>query len=38
MGGPKWLVDIVFGLCFGMGFFVAKAVLDLIVQLLSHHG
>lgn len=25
-----------FGLCFGMGFAVANAVLALIVQLLSH--
>jgi hypothetical protein len=25
-------------LCFGMGFFIAKEVLDLVATLLSHHG
>ncbi len=31
----KFWTDVLFGLAFGMGFFVAKAVLDLIAQLIS---
>lgn len=27
----------VFGICFGMGWLVANAVLNFIVQILSHH-
>lgn len=34
----KALVDFLFGLCFGMGFCVAKAVLDFIVMILSRHS
>lgn len=31
----KAVADFLFGLCFGMGFLVAQAVLNLIVSLLS---
>lgn len=31
----KFFADAMFGLGFGCGFFVAKAVLDLIASLLS---
>ena len=34
----KAVENFLFGLCFDCGFFVAKAVLDLIATLLSHHG
>lgn len=32
----KAVVDFLFGLCFGMGFCLAKALLDLIGMLISH--
>ncbi len=33
----KALDNFLFGLCFGMGFLVAKAVLDFIVSILARH-
>jgi hypothetical protein len=34
----KAIENFLFGLFFGCGFFIAKAVLDLIVMILSRHG
>lgn len=34
----KAVENFLFGLEFGMGFCIAKALLDLIATLLSHHG
>ena len=34
----KTVSDFLFGLCFGMGFLVAKALLDFIVSILARHG
>ncbi len=31
----KFITDAVFGLAFGCGFFVAKAVLDLLASLMG---
>ncbi len=32
----KFVGDFLFGLAFGCGFFIAKAVLDLVGSLIAH--
>lgn len=35
---PKWLSDLFFGLCFGVGFALAAAVIQALVWLITHAG